>query len=264
MIKIYLNKVCYRRLKTDRHTCWVSVQVCVLWGTLWSLKASPSETLLTSAAFGAFPGCITRCTRKWRSTPRDVTIFSLSFFLLFWAHKESWDMWGRIVVVHPPETGRRRSLWRSLQPSDWDRLHATLWCNCASEGCRPELRHSNCLNVSLRTKRKKLLKQKNESLNPAALQSSHKTRVKVNEERTAVRSLKCCFGGKHSNIDDWKRLLVDFLFVGLMEILPLNVSVETEASADNWCVFGRVVWRESFAVCHIQDGFLLLRCEFVS
>ena len=50
------------------------------------------ETSLTSSAglaFGAFPGCVTRCLRhdfcrpgpqKWRTTPRDVAIFSLSYF----------------------------------------------------------------------------------------------------------------------------------------------------------------------------------------
>ena len=66
------------------------------------------ETLLTSSAvvkcdslaFGAFPGCVTRCftlmsrfLRKWRSTLRDVAVFSL-LFLLFRARKESWDIWG--------------------------------------------------------------------------------------------------------------------------------------------------------------------------
>ena len=73
-------------------SCCVSVQ------GLHPSTASPSETLLTSSAvvkcdgraFGAFPGCLTRCftltsqflppgPRKWRSTPRDVAIFSLSF-----------------------------------------------------------------------------------------------------------------------------------------------------------------------------------------
>ena len=71
------------------------------------------ETLLTtsavvkldSLAFGAFPGRVTRCftftSRLLPPRPAKVMIYAtrcrhfLSFFLLFWAHKESWDMWGR-------------------------------------------------------------------------------------------------------------------------------------------------------------------------
>ena len=55
-------------------------------------------------ASGAFPGCVTRCftltSRFLPSRPEKVTIYVtrcrqfLSFFLLFWVHKESWDMWG--------------------------------------------------------------------------------------------------------------------------------------------------------------------------
>ena len=78
-------------------------RVCVLWRTrsLWCLKASPSETLLTSAAVvkcggrasGAFPGCVTRCfiLTSWFLPPRPtkVTIYAtwcrhfLYFILLF-------------------------------------------------------------------------------------------------------------------------------------------------------------------------------------
>ena len=88
-------------------------RVCILWRTrpLWSSKASPSETLLTSSAvvkwddlfFGAY-SCITRCftLTSWFLTPRPakVTIYAtwcrhfLSFFLLYRVCKESWDMWG--------------------------------------------------------------------------------------------------------------------------------------------------------------------------
>ena len=81
-------------------------------GSLWSVKASPSETLLTWSAVvkcdgpacAAFPGCITRCftltSQFLPPRPMKVTIYAtwcrhfLSFFLLFRAHKESWDMWG--------------------------------------------------------------------------------------------------------------------------------------------------------------------------
>ena len=85
-------------------------RVCVLWRTwslwsLWSLKASPSETLLTSSAvvkcdglaFGAFPGCVTRCfTLTSRFLPPrlvKVTIYAtrcrhfLSFFLILRVRK---------------------------------------------------------------------------------------------------------------------------------------------------------------------------------
>ena len=95
-----------RRRKT---TCCVSVQ------GLRPLKDSAfvvfegesfRETLLTSSAvvkcdglvFGTFPGCVTRCftltsrflqprPRKWRSTPRNVAIFSLSVF--FFGHAKN-------------------------------------------------------------------------------------------------------------------------------------------------------------------------------
>ena len=70
------------------------------------------ETSLTSSAvvkcdglaFGAFPGCVTRCftltSRFLPPRPAKVTIYAtrcrhfLSFFLLFRTCKESWDMWG--------------------------------------------------------------------------------------------------------------------------------------------------------------------------
>ena len=81
-------------------TCWVSVQVCILWRTrpLWSSKASPSETLLTSSAvvkcdgraFGAFPGCVTRCftltSRFLPPRPVKVTIYGTRcrHFAAFW------------------------------------------------------------------------------------------------------------------------------------------------------------------------------------
>ena len=74
-------------------SCCVSVQVCILWRTLWSFEVeSFRETLLTSSivkcdsrASGAFPGCVTRCFTLtswflWRSNPRYVALFSLSFF----------------------------------------------------------------------------------------------------------------------------------------------------------------------------------------
>ena len=112
-------------------------RVCVLWRTrpLWSVKASPSETLLTwsavvkcdGLAFGAFPGCVTRCftltSRFLPPRPAKVTIYAtrcrhFSVFLSSFpgaqrilGYVRPW----RTVVLHPPKTGKRRSIWRSLQ-----------------------------------------------------------------------------------------------------------------------------------------------------
>ena len=108
-------------------------RVCVLWRTrpLWSSKASPSETLLTSSAvvkcaFGAFPGCVTRCfnltSRFLPPRPTKVTIYAtrcrhfLFFFLLFLSSFAGaqrivgYVRQQRMVVVRPPKT---RSIWRS-------------------------------------------------------------------------------------------------------------------------------------------------------
>ena len=64
-----------------------------LWRTrpLWSLKVSPSEALLTSPAvslaFGAFPGCFTRCftltSRFLPPRPTRVTIYTTRLFFHF-------------------------------------------------------------------------------------------------------------------------------------------------------------------------------------
>ena len=105
-----LTRIQMRRYKIQHESCCVSVQ------GLHPLKDSAfvvldlesfKETLLTvvkcdGLAFGAFPGCVTRCfTLTWRFLlPRHakVTIYTTrcrhfpSFFLLFRARKESWDM----------------------------------------------------------------------------------------------------------------------------------------------------------------------------
>ena len=86
------------------------------------------ETLLTASivvkwdglAFGTLPGCVTRCftltSQFLPPRPVKVTIYAtwcrhfLSFFLLFRARKESWDMWS-----HPPKRGKRRPhLWAAF------------------------------------------------------------------------------------------------------------------------------------------------------
>ena len=96
-----------------RNICCVSVQgLHPLKESAFAVFAGKSfgETLLTASAvvkwdglaFGAFPGCITRCftvtSRFLLRRPAKVTIYGtrcrhlLSFFLHFWACKESWDM----------------------------------------------------------------------------------------------------------------------------------------------------------------------------
>ena len=107
-------RVCWAAVAQGKSQTGPDVLVRVLWRTWssWSLKASPSETLLTwsavvkcdGRAFGAFPGCVTRCftltSRFLPPRPAKVTIYAtrcrhfLSFFLLFRACKASWDMWG--------------------------------------------------------------------------------------------------------------------------------------------------------------------------
>ena len=90
------------------------------------------ETLLTwsavvkcdGLAFGAFPGCITRCftltSRFLPPRPAKVTIYAMSPVSLFHSSfSGAQRILGyvrpkRIVAVHPPETGKRRSICRSL------------------------------------------------------------------------------------------------------------------------------------------------------
>ena len=79
---------------------------------LYSWPASFRETLLAASAvvkwdgraFGAFPGCVTRCFTLTSGflppRPAKVMIYAtwcrrfLSFFLHFGARNKSWDMWG--------------------------------------------------------------------------------------------------------------------------------------------------------------------------
>ena len=110
--------------------------------SVWSLKASPSETLLTSSAivkcdglaFGAFPGCVTRCftltSRFLPPRPAKVTIYAtwcrhcLSFFF-FWCRKNLGIC--EATKDHSDASSKnreRRSIWRSL--------HAALWCSWPS------------------------------------------------------------------------------------------------------------------------------------
>ena len=125
-------------------------RVCILWRTrsLWSSEASPSETLLTASAvvkwdglaFGAFPSCVTRCftltSRFLPPRPVKVTIYAARcrhfLFLLFSCTQRilGYVRPRRIVVLRPPTTGKRRSIWRSLQIGT--AFHTAQWRNWPS------------------------------------------------------------------------------------------------------------------------------------
>ena len=119
-------------------------RVCILWRTrpLWSSKASPSETLLTSSAVvkcdglvsGAFPGSVTRCftltSRFLPLRPAKVTIYAMwcrhfpSFFLLFRARENLWLC--EAMKDHSDASFVRRcdviglQMLRRMQTLDWD------------------------------------------------------------------------------------------------------------------------------------------------
>ena len=106
-------------IEQSHHVKTSQFRVCILWRTwslwsLWSVTASPSETLLTwsavvkwdGLAFGAFPGCVTRC-------------FTLTFFFSCVQR-----ILGNVRPVHPPEMEKKEPL---EDPSDWDRLQMLLW-----------------------------------------------------------------------------------------------------------------------------------------
>ena len=141
-----------------------SVNICCV-----SVQGLHPEKLLTSSAvvkcdgraFGAFPGCVTRCftltSRFLQPRPAKVTIcttwcrYFLSFFLLFRARKESCDMWGHkgswcIFQKQGKEGAFVGCIWRSLQ------IGTALWHNWPSNAppkdADPEFRHSNCVTVS--------------------------------------------------------------------------------------------------------------------
>ena len=102
------------------------------------------ETLLTSSAvvkwdglaFGAFPGCVTRCftltSRFLTPRPAKVTIYPtrclhfLSYVVLFRAHKAilGYVRPRRIVAVCPPQRRKRRP--HLEEPSDWAGLQMLL------------------------------------------------------------------------------------------------------------------------------------------
>ena len=99
-------------LLTQTHTCSrLAIRAC------W--KAPVTHLLCLNSGSASFegpglcglwrrvlqrPGCVTRCftLTSWflPLRPTTVTIYAtwcrhfLSFFLLFWVRKESWDMWG--------------------------------------------------------------------------------------------------------------------------------------------------------------------------
>ena len=150
---IWMNVVSPQGGARCRDTHAVSqVRVRILWRTrpLWLLKASPSETLLTTwavvkcdgLAFGAFPVSVTRCftlTSWFLNVHHTMLPFSLFPFSFSGAQRIlGYVRPQRIAVVHPSKTGR----WRPHleEPLNWNSLRAALWrnwpSNANSEGCR--------------------------------------------------------------------------------------------------------------------------------
>ena len=107
-ISYQLLLVAHDRLRFQKNSCCVSVQgLHPLKDSAFVVFESFRETLLTwsavvkcdGLAFGAFPGYVPRCftftSRFLLPRPAKVTIYAtrcrhfLSFFLLFWGHRES-------------------------------------------------------------------------------------------------------------------------------------------------------------------------------
>ena len=90
--------------------------------------------------------CFTITSRFLSPRPAKVTIYAtrcrhfLSFFLLFLACKESWDMWGH-EGSYPHNREKKEHL---EEPSDWDRLHDVF---APLKDADAELRHSRGLRV---------------------------------------------------------------------------------------------------------------------
>ena len=109
------DQVLYQPIRVSDKYAVSQFRVCILW-RIQSSRSSEAEsfreTLLTSSvvvkcdglAFGAFPGCVTRCftLTSWFLPPRParVTTYATwcrhirSVFLIFRAREESWDMRG--------------------------------------------------------------------------------------------------------------------------------------------------------------------------
>ena len=113
-------------------------RVCILRRTrpLRSSKTvEPLEHFLVASP-DVLPLCHDFCRsgpQKWRSTPHDVTIFSLSLF--FFGHAKNLGMCEAMTDSSIlQKEGKEGALNR-------DRLHAVLWrnwpSNVSSEGCRP-------------------------------------------------------------------------------------------------------------------------------
>ena len=134
-------------------------RVCILWRTRPLLS---SKTLTASAvvkydgrAFGAFPGCVTRCFTPYimisaaQAHESDDLHHAMSPFSLFLSSfSGAQRILGyvrprRTVAVHPPKRRKGRSICglHLEEPSNWDSLRAVLWhnwpSNAAFEGCRP-------------------------------------------------------------------------------------------------------------------------------
>ena len=92
--------------------------------SLWSISCSRHQIFLPLHHDFCRPG-----PWKWRSTPRDVAIFSLSFF--FFGRTK--NLVERIVAVHPPKTGKRRNILglHLDEPLNWGESPGfSVWIQC--------------------------------------------------------------------------------------------------------------------------------------
>ena len=85
--------------------------------------------------------------QKWRSTPHDVTIFSLFFFFFGCAKNLE-------ICEAAKDSSRASSKKREKKEHlNWDSLRVALWHNCplnvASEGCRPWFETHHLTDISI-------------------------------------------------------------------------------------------------------------------
>ena len=113
-------------------------------------KATSTVAKWDGLTFGAFPGCVTRCSRPYvmisatqahKSDDLHLAMspftFFLSFFLSSFLGTQRIIVYGRmrwIIEVHPPKSVKSRLCGVHLEePSNWDSLHAALWHNWTSK-----------------------------------------------------------------------------------------------------------------------------------
>ena len=134
------NHLCLTLQVTVRQSCvrqTVAVsqfRVWILWRTrpLWSLKARPSQTLLTSSAVVKWDGLALEAfgdvlllrhdfcrpgPHKWRPTPGNVAIFSLSF--LFFGCAKNLGICEAMKDRSGASSRNREKKEHLEEPSDW-------------------------------------------------------------------------------------------------------------------------------------------------